>query len=88
LGALTKTTPGIEPIIGDQGARGALKYVLRRLDGSRDFVVELAGEGALPPICARAIERRLTPRDLVQLELLRTGVDGVSPSRAWAADAC
>jgi hypothetical protein len=81
LGALTKTTPGSEPVIGDQGARLALERTLRRLDGSRDLVLELAAEDTLPPICIRASERRLTPRDLVQLELLRKGLDGISPPR-------
>ena len=52
LGALTKTTPGIEKIVGDQGSRRVLEQVCRRLDGSRDLVLELAAEGALPPICA------------------------------------
>ena len=83
LGALIKTTPGIEPIVGDQGARRALEHVLRRLDGSRDFVLELGEEGPMPPICVRAAEHRLTPRDTVQLELLRKGLDGISPARRW-----
>ena len=87
LGALTKTTPGIEEIIGDQGARHALERICRHLDGSRNLVLELAAEGALPPICMRAAEQRLTPRDLVQLELLRKGLDGITPSRGWEAEA-
>jgi hypothetical protein len=37
----------------------------------------------LPPICVRAAERRLTPRDLVLLELLRKGLDGIAPPQAW-----
>jgi hypothetical protein len=81
LGALTKTTPGFEEIIGDQDARRALERTIRRLDGSRDLVLELAAEGALPPICVRAAEHRLTPRDLVQLELLRRGLDGITAPR-------
>jgi hypothetical protein len=81
LGALIKTTPGFEPIIGDFGARRRLERICRRLDGSRDLVIELASEGPLPPICLRALERRLTPRDLIQLELLRKGLDGISSSR-------
>ena len=79
LGALTRTTP---PIVGDQGARRALEHVLRRLDGLRDLVLELAAEGPLPPICARAAEKRLTQRDCIQLELLRRGLDGISPPRS------
>jgi len=86
LGALIKTTPGIEKIVGDRGSRRALEQVCRRLDGSRDLVLELAAEEGLPPICVRAVERRLTPRDLVQLELLRTGLDGITPSRGWGGD--
>jgi hypothetical protein len=81
LGALIKTTPGLEPIVGDFGARRQLERICRRLDGSRDLVIELASEGPLPPICLRALERRLTPRDLVQLELLRKGLDGISSPR-------
>ena len=87
LGALTKTTPGIEEIVGDQGARRALERTLRRLDGSRDLGLELAAERAFPPICVRAAEHRLTPRDSVQLELLRKGLDGITPSRGWEAEA-
>jgi hypothetical protein len=79
LGALIKTTPGIEPMVGDQGGRRTLEHVLRRLDGSRDLVLELAEEGRMPPICVRAAEHRLTPRDLVRLELLRKGLDGIPP---------
>jgi hypothetical protein len=86
LGALTTTTPGIAEIVGDQGARRALERTLRRLDGSRDLVLELAAEGALPAICIRAAEHRLTPRDSVQLELLRKGLDGITPSRGWGLD--
>jgi hypothetical protein len=86
LGALTRTTPGIEEIVGDQGSRNALERICRRLDGSRDLVLELAAEDTLPPICIRASERRLTPRDLVQLELLRKGLDGITPSRGRGVD--
>ena len=86
LGALIKTTPGIEPIVGDQGARRALEHILRRLDGSKDLVIELAAGDALPPICIRAAGHRLTPRDLVQIELLRRGLDGISPPRGGLAE--
>jgi hypothetical protein len=37
-----------------------------------------AAEAILPPICVRSAEHRLLPRDLVQLELLRKGLDGIS----------
>jgi hypothetical protein len=60
-----------------------LTRICQRLDGSRDLVLELAAEQVLPPICARAAEQRLTPRDLIQLELLRRGLDGISPPRVW-----
>jgi hypothetical protein len=76
---------GIEPIIGDQGARHTLERTLRRLDGSRGLVLELAAEGSPPLIVVRAAEGRLTRRDAVQLELLRKGLDGISPPRAWEA---
>ena len=79
LGALIKTTPGIEPMVGDQGGRRTLEHVLRRLDGSRDLVLELAEEGPMPSIYVRAAGHRLTPRDLVRLELLRKGLDGIPP---------
>ena len=68
-------------LTGDLGARRQLERICRRLDGSRDLVLELAAEQGLPAICVRAAEQRLTPRDLVQLELLRKGLDGVSPPR-------
>ena len=60
----------------------------KRLNDSRDFVAELAAEGQcrrgpMPPICMRAAEHRLTPRDLVQLELLRKGLNSVSSPRVW-----
>jgi hypothetical protein len=87
LGALIKTTPGFEPIIGDHGARRQLERICRRLDGSRDLVLALAAEGPLPPICLRALEQRLTPRDLVQLELLRRGLDGVTAPRSRVDEA-
>jgi hypothetical protein len=73
----------VSPILGDQGSRAGLTQVCRQLDGSKELVLELAAEGTLPPICVRAIEHRLTPRDLVQLELLRKGLDGISPPRGW-----
>jgi hypothetical protein len=80
VAAASRTPPGAPVIIGDYGARDTLARICRRLDGSRDLVLELAEEGGpLPPICVRAAEHRLTPRDLVQLELLRQGLDGISP---------
>jgi hypothetical protein len=62
LGALIKTTPGIEPIVGDQGARRALEHILRRLDGSKDLVIELAAEDTLPPVCVSAPPNIVSPR--------------------------
>lgn len=61
----------ILPLTGDLGARRRLEAVCRRLDDSRDLVLDLAAEGSLPPICIRVAEHRLTPRYEVQLELLR-----------------
>jgi hypothetical protein len=87
LGALIKTTPGFEPIIGDHGARRQLEQICRRLDGSKDLVIELASEGPLPLICLRVLARRLTPRDLVQLESLRKSLDGVTTLRSGADEA-
>jgi hypothetical protein len=37
----------------------------------------------VPPLSARTAEHRLTPRDLVQLELLRKGLDGISWPHTW-----
>ena len=59
-GSVRKITPGIEPAIGDLGSRIQLQRILARLDGSRDLVLELAGDEVLPPICIRAAEQRLT----------------------------
>ena len=87
VAAASRTTPGMPDIAGDFGARRALEHTLRRLDGSRDLVLELASEGALPPICVRAAERSLTPRDLVRIELLKKALDGISLPRG-RAEAC
>ena len=81
LAAASRTPPSALAIIGDYGARDTLARICRRLDGSRDLVLELAAEGPMPPICVRAVEHRLTPRDLAQLELLRKGLDGISSPR-------
>jgi hypothetical protein len=32
----------------------------------------------------RALDHRLPPRNKVELDLLRRGVDGISPPRSWA----
>jgi hypothetical protein len=71
LAAASRTPPGAPVIIGDYGARRALARILRQLDGSRDLVLRLAAEGALPPLCMRAIGGELSPSDLTKLELLR-----------------
>jgi hypothetical protein len=86
VAAASRTAPGMPDTVGDFGSRRALERTLQRLDGSRELVLELATETVLPPVCVRAAERRLTPRDLVQLELLRRGLDGITPSRGWGAD--
>jgi hypothetical protein len=84
IAAASRTAPSTPDIVGDFGARRRLERICKRLDGSRDLVLELAAEGPLPPICLRALERRLTPRDLVQLELLRKSLDGVTTLRSGA----
>jgi hypothetical protein len=86
IAAATKTAPGAPPIIGDHNARHILAQICRRLDGSRDLILALAAEGAWPDIVVRAANHRLTPRDLVQLELLRKGLDGIAPPRSWGFD--
>ena len=86
IAAATKTAPGNAPIIGDNNARHILAQICARLDGSRDLILALAAEGAWPDIVVRAANHRLTPRDLVQLETLRRGLDGISAPRWWAGD--
>ena len=81
LAAASRTPPSALPIIGDYGARDTLARICKRLDGSRDLVLELAEEGPMPPICLRVAENRLTPRDAVRLELLRKGLDGIAGRR-------
>jgi hypothetical protein len=87
IAAASRTTPGMPAIIGDFGARRQLERICRRLDGSRELVLALAAEGPLPSICLRVLEHRLTPRDAVQLELLRRGLDGVTAPR-FSAETC
>jgi len=53
LAAASRTPPGAPAVIGDYGARDTLARICRRLDGSRDLVLELAEEGPMPSICAR-----------------------------------
>jgi hypothetical protein len=84
IAAASRTTSGVPAVIGDFGARRQLERICRQLDGSRDLVLELAAEGPLPPVCFRVLERRLTPRDLVQLDLLRQGLDGITVPRSRA----
>jgi hypothetical protein len=86
IAAASRTAPGMPDVVGDFGARRALERTLQRLDGSRDLVLELAAEGPLPPVCLRAAEHRLTLRDLVQLELLRKGLDSITPSHGRGLD--
>ena len=86
VAAASRTRPSMPTIAGDRGARDALTWICRRLDGSRELVLELATETVLPPICLRAAERRLTPRDAVQIELLRRGLDTIPALRSWSAE--
>ena len=46
-----------------------------------------AQEEQAPAIVIRVLEAGRTPRDLVQLETLRKGLDGISALRSWA-EAC
>ena len=86
VAAGSKTTGYALPLTGDLGARRQLDRICRGLAGSRELVLALAQERPLPAICIRASEQRLTPRDSVQLELLRKGLDGITPSRGWGDD--
>ena len=72
------TTPAEAP--GDNNARYVLARICTRLDGSKELVLALAAEGPAPPIVLRALDCRLTPRDLVQLE-----TPGPRPRRHLAA---
>jgi len=75
-------------VAGDnRRARRTLAAICARLDGSKELVLSLAAEDGIPDFVVRALEGRLTPRDLVQLELLRRGLDGISAPRWWAAEA-
>jgi len=87
VAAASRTRPGMPTIVGDQGARRALENICRRLDGSHALVLALAQEGSLPPICVRAAEHRLTLRDSIELEILRKGLDEISPPRSWVNEA-
>ena len=87
IGALTKTPPRLPATIGDNDAPRTLAAICARLDGSKELVLSLAAEDGIPDFVVRALEGRLTPRDLVQLELLRRGLDGISAPRWWAAQA-
>ena len=78
LAAASRTPPGALPIIGDYGARDTLARICKRLDGSRDLVLQLAEEGPMPPICVRAAERRLTHGDEGALTRLRDGLDRIA----------
>jgi hypothetical protein len=87
VGAAVRTAMTVLPVVGDLGARRALERICAQLEGSRDLVLELARELQLPPICVRGAEKRLTPRDLVQLELLRRGSTASSRRGAGPAAA-
>jgi hypothetical protein len=65
----------LDRLIGDRGPRLVVERLCRNLNGSRSLVLELAAEGALPPIVMRAAMRELTPADQLALEDLRQGLD-------------
>lgn len=73
-------SPGSMPVavgpVADH-ARYVLGRMLRRLDGSRDLILQLA-EGRIPPLVIRAIENRLTRADAIALDRLRHGLDRVA----------
>jgi hypothetical protein len=68
-----------QPLTGDRGARRQLSRICRELDGCRSLVIEFAEERTIPPLVILAIEDRRGPQDLVMLEKLRRGLDGISP---------
>jgi hypothetical protein len=84
LALLSASTSARVPVIpvphGADAARYKLGRVLRRLDGSRDLVIQLA-EGQSPPVITRVIEGRLSGADERILERLRQGLDALSGRR-------
>jgi hypothetical protein len=62
------------------GARRRLLRICRRLDGSRELVIDLA-EGNVPEIILHVIERTLTEADVESLERLRRSLDDIGGGR-------
>jgi hypothetical protein len=62
------------------GARRRLEQACRRLDGSRDLVIELA-EGRVPEIVVHVLEHSMTEADAVTLERLRQSLDDIGGER-------
>ena len=82
LGASTATGNPVIPVpLGADKARYQLTRALRRLDGSRDLVIELA-EGRCPPLITHVLEGRITGADECALDLLRTGLDAIGGRRS------
>jgi hypothetical protein len=87
LAAGSRPTSFVPPLLGDGNARLALARICQRLRGCRVRVIELAEERSIPPFVIRAVEHRLTQFDLVELEELRKGLDGIRASKWWADEA-
>jgi hypothetical protein len=77
----------VPSIIGDSNARLTLARICRRMNGCRVLVIELAEERSIPPMVVRAVEHRLTPLDLVELEELRKCLDDIRAPGWWADEA-
>jgi hypothetical protein len=68
-------------------ARYVLGRMLRRLDGSRDLVLQLA-EDMIPPLVVHALEDRLTAADHGDLALSRRSLDRVAGTALNLLEPC
>lgn len=82
IGAATSAQGSVPVAVGPAAdhSRYVLGRLLRRLDGSRGLVLELA-ENRTPPLVIRALENRLTRADEIALDRLRYGLDRVAGRR-------
>jgi hypothetical protein len=81
----SRPTSFLPPVIGDANARSALSRICHKLNGSRSLILQLAEEREIPGIVVRAIGRRLTERDALELERLRADLDDLHTPR-WATE--
>jgi hypothetical protein len=86
LAASSRPTSFVAPLLDDRNARSSLARICRR-NGCSALVTELVEGSKIPAVVARAIERRLTSRDLAESEELRKGLDDIRAPRWWADEA-